>query len=93
MITLLSVVSVALALAIVGVVAIYLILIFIALKRAGDHLEALAGGLVEVQHDTGRLEDKLSTVNRGLAGLAPPLLAVNGNLAAIIEVAARGARG
>jgi hypothetical protein len=93
MIALLAAVSVGLALAIVGVVAIYLILIFIALKRAGDHLEALAGGLVRVQEDTGPLEDKVGTINGGLAGLAPPLLAVNGNLAAIVEVAARGARG
>jgi hypothetical protein len=93
MIALFIAVSVVLALAIVGVVAIYLILIFIALKRGADHLEALAGGLVKIREDTGPLEDKVSTVNGGLAGLAPPLLAVNSNLAAIVEVAARGVRG
>ena len=93
MITLLTVVSVVLALAIVGVVAIYLILIFIALKRAGDHLEALAGGLVKIREDTGPLEDKVGTINGGLAGLLPPLLAVDGNLARIVEVARSGGRG
>jgi hypothetical protein len=92
MIVLLTSVSLILALAIVGAVAIYLVLIFLALKRAADHLEALAGGLVKILEDTGPLEEKVSTINGGLAGLAPPLLAVNGNLAAIVEVAGRGAR-
>jgi hypothetical protein len=93
MIALFIAVSIVLALAIVGAAAIYRILICIALKRGADHLEALAGGLVKIREDTGPLEDKVSTVNGGLAGLAPPLLAVNSNLAAIVEVAARGVRG
>jgi hypothetical protein len=93
MIDLLTALSVVLALAIVAVVAIYLILIFVALKRAADHLEALATGLIKIRDDTGPLEEKVGTINGGLAGLAPPLLAVNGNLAAIVEVATRGARG
>lgn len=92
MIALLTAVSLILALAIVGVVAVYLILILVALKRAADHLERLAGGLVQIRDDTRPLEDKVGTINGGLAGLLPPLLAVNGNLGRIVEVAGRGTR-
>lgn len=93
MIVLLTAVSIVLAVAIVGVVAIYLILIFVALKRAGDHLAALAGGLVKIRDDTGPLDGKIEAINGGLAGLAPPLLAVNDNLGAIVDVARAGGRG
>lgn len=93
MIAFLTAVSLVLALAIVGVVAIYLILIFVALKRAGDHLAALAGGLVKIREDTGPLEGKIETINGGLAGLLPPLVAVGDNLAAIVDVARAGGRG
>lgn len=91
MIAFLTAVSVILALAIVGLVAVHLVLIFVALKRAGDHLEALAGGLGRIRDDTGPLEDKVETINRALAGLVEPLLAVNDGLAKITEIAARGA--
>jgi len=92
MIAVLTAASIILALAIVGVVAVYLVLIFIALKRAADHLEALAGELVRVRDDTGPLEDKVAAINGGLAGLLAPLLAVNGNLGRIVEVARAGGR-
>lgn len=93
MIGFLTVVSIILALAIVGVVAVYLVLIFVALKRAADHLEQLAGGLVQICDHTRPLEDKVTTINGGLAGLVAPLLAVNGNLTKIVEVARSGGRG
>jgi hypothetical protein len=93
MIAFLIAVSIILALAIVGVVAVYLVLIFLALKRGADHLERLAGGLAQVRDDTGPLEDKVTTINGGLAGLLPPLLAVDGNLARIVEVARSGGHG
>jgi hypothetical protein len=87
MIATLTVLSLALAAAIVGVVAWHLILVFLALKRAADHLEALAGGLLRVRDDTVPLEAKITTVNGGLAGLVAPLLAVNDHLARIVGVA------
>lgn len=93
MIVFLTVASVVLALAIVGVVAVYLVLIFLALKRGADHLAALAEGLVQIRDHTRPLDDKVDTINRGLAALAPPLLAVARNLAAIVEVARSGGRG
>jgi hypothetical protein len=92
MIAFLTWVSVILALAIVAVVAVYLILILLALKRGADHLEALAGQLVKIRDDTRPLEGKVTTINGGLAGLLPPLLATNGNLARIVEVASAGPR-
>lgn len=79
--------SVLLALVIVLVVAYHLIGIFVALKRGGDHLEALAGGLVKVRDDTGPLNAKVDEINTGLTALAPPLLSANDNLAAIVGVA------
>lgn len=92
MIALLTIASLVLAGAIVGVVAVYLILIFLALKRAADHLQGLAEGLVRVRDDTGPLEDKVRTINGGLQALLDPLLAVNDNLAAIVDVAHAGRR-
>jgi hypothetical protein len=76
----------------VAVVAVYLVLILLALKRGADHLEALAGQLVTIRDDTRPLEGKVATINGGLAGLLPPLLAVNGNLGRIVEVAGAGPR-
>jgi hypothetical protein len=93
MIPFLTVVSIFLALAIVGVVVAYLVLIVVALKRAADHLEQLAGGLVQIRNHTRPLEGKVGTINGGLARLVAPLLAVDGNLARIVEVARSGGRG
>ena len=87
MITLLTTLSLILTGAIVGVVAVYLILIFLALKRAADHLQVLADGLVRIRDDTAPLESKVGTINGGLARLVDPLLAVNDHLAAIVAVA------
>lgn len=92
MMTILTLLSVVLAGAIVAVVAVYLILIFLALKRTADHLQALAGGLVQIRDDTAPLEEKVRAVNGGLGALLDPLLAVNDNLAAIVDVARAGRR-
>jgi hypothetical protein len=87
MIAALTWISVILALVIVLVVAYHLIGVIVALKRAGDHLEALAGGLVKVRDDTAPLNGRVDEINAGLMALAPPLLAANDNLAAIVGVA------
>ncbi|WP_306007266.1 hypothetical protein [Aquicoccus porphyridii] len=87
MIAALTWISVILALVIVLVVAYHLIGIFVALKRGADHLEALAGGLAKIRDDTRPLNGRVDDIDKGLEALAPPLLAANGNLAAIVDVA------
>ena len=87
MITVLTVITLVLVLAIVLLVAYHLIGIFIALKRGADHLEKLAGGLSKIRDDTRPLNTKIDTVNAGLSDLVAPLLGANGNLAAIVKIA------
>lgn len=89
MIETLALISLVLALVIVAVVAYHLIGIFLALKRGGDHLEKLASGLVAIRDNTAPLNSKIDTINGGLGALLAPLLAANGNLAAIVKVASR----
>jgi hypothetical protein len=86
----LTVISLVLVLAIVLIVAYHLIGIYLALKRGGDHLEKLAGGLVKIQNDTADLNAKVDTINGGLSSLVAPLLGANDNLAAIVKVATSG---
>ena len=87
MIEVLGIVSLVLVLVIVLVVAYHLIGIYVALKRGADHLEKLAAGLVEIRDNTAPLNEKIDAINGGLSALLPPLLAANGNLAAIVKVA------
>ena len=87
MITLFTILSLVLVLVIVAVVAWHLIGIFISLKRGADHLAALAGGLVAIRDNTEPLNGKVDEINAGLTELVAPLMAANGNLAAIVEVA------
>jgi hypothetical protein len=90
MVETLAITSIVLVLVVVLVVAYHLIGIFFALRHAAIHLQALAGGLQKVQADTAPLNNKIDTINVGLSALLPPLLAANGNLAKIVEVASRG---
>jgi hypothetical protein len=88
MITLLTIVTLVLALAIVAAVAWHLVGIYVALKRAGDHLEALAGGLTAVRDHTMPLNGKVDAINAGLAALLPPLgstAASLGNIASALK--------
>ncbi len=87
MILTLAYISLVVVLVIVLVVAYHLIGIYIALKRGADHLEALAGGLVAIRDNTAPLNGRVEDINTGLAALVAPLLAANGNLAAIVKVA------
>lgn len=87
MITLFTWLSLILVLVIVAVVAWHLIGIFISLKRGADDLEKLAGGLVAIRDNTAPLNGKVDDINAGLSELVSPLLAANGNLAAIVTVA------
>ena len=88
MIAALTAITLVLAVVIVLAVAYHLIGVYVALKRGGDHLEKLAGHLVKVRDDTGPLNDRVDAINAGLVALAHPLLAANGNLAAIADVCA-----
>ncbi len=88
MIMTLAYITLAVVLVIVLVLAYHLIGIYVALKRGGDHLEALAGGLIAVRDNTAPLNGCVDEINAGLTALVAPLLAVNGNLAAIVKVAA-----
>ena len=87
MISTFATLSLILVLVIVAVVAWHLIGIFIALKRGADHLQQLAGGLVAIRDNTVPLNGKVDEINAGLTELVSPLLAANGNLAAIVTVA------
>lgn len=89
MVDILALVSVAVTLIVVLVVAYHLIGIYWALRKGRLHLAQLAGGLAQIRDDTAPLNAKLGTVNIGLSALAPPLLAANANLGRIVEVAAR----
>ncbi len=90
MVITLTLVSVVLALAVILVIAYHLIGIWLALRNGRRHLEKLAGGLAQIRTDTGPLNGKVATINAGLSALERPLLAANGNLAAIVAIARRG---
>lgn len=87
LIDLLGLVTLVLTLAIVLLVAWHLAGIYLALRRAADHLQKLAGGLARIRDDTGPLNAKVDTINRGLKQLVPPLTGANANLAAIVRIA------
>lgn len=89
MILTLAYITLAVVLIIVLVVAYHLIGIYIALKRGGDHLETLAGGLMAIRDNTAPLNGRMDEINAGLTALSAPLLAANGNLAAIVKVVTR----
>lgn len=89
MILTLAYITLAVVLIIVLVVAYHLIGIYIALKRGGDHLETLAGGLMAIRDNTAPLNGRMDEINAGLTALIAPLLAANGNLAAIVKVLTR----
>ena len=69
------------------VLVVYLIGIIIALWGAGNSLAKLAGGLVAIRDNTQPLGEHVQAVNGGLATLLSGLLAVNGDLVAIVKVA------
>ncbi len=89
MIATLSVISLVLALVVVLIVAYHLVGIYLALLKGRGHLAKLAGGLAKIRDDTGPLNGKIETINGGLSQLAPPLLAANGHLARIVDIAKR----
>lgn len=89
MINALTIISLILTVAIVLVLAYYLIQIFFCLKRGADRLEALAGGLVAIRDNTAPLDSSLLEANRQLSALLNPLAATNLNLLAVIDFASQ----
>lgn len=73
--------------AVVLVLVGYLVGIIVALWDAKNSLAQLAGGLVAVRDQTRPLGQHVGSINTGLANLLKGLLAVNGDLAAIVHVA------
>ena len=69
------------------VLVVYLIGIIVALLGAKRSLAKLAGGLVAIRDHTAPLGEKVGTINGGLTMLLQGLLAVNGDLVAIVRVA------
>ncbi len=87
MTTLLVYLTLGVTAAIVLVLVVYLIGIIIALYGAKKNLAKLAGGLVAVRDNTQPLGQHLQSINGGLSTLLKGLLAVNGDLAAVVRVA------
>lgn len=73
--------------AVVLVLVAYLLGIIVALWGAKNSLAQLAGGLIAVRDNTQPLGHHLQAINGGLSDLLKGLLAVNGDLAAIVRVA------
>lgn len=83
-------VTLAVVFAVVLVLVAYLVGIIVALAGARRSLAKLAGGLVAIRDHTGPLGDKVGAIDGGLVALLKGLLAVNGDLAAIVRVAQGG---
>ena len=66
--------------AIVLVVAYHLIGIFWYLKKTGDNLENLAGGLIQISANTNPLESNIDDLNNGLNLLISNFLTTLKNL-------------
>jgi len=75
--------SILLAVVIVAVAAWHLIVIAVHLKRTGDALEKLAGGLVAVRDHTAPLKGHVGQLNDGLGALHRKLQGVRDGLSAI----------
>lgn len=71
---------------VVLVLVIYLVLIIVALRRAGDHLQNLAGGLQKIVDDTEPLTGHLGVINGALTKLHGGLSSVDDHLIGIAKV-------
>ena len=87
MTSLLLYLTLAVTAAVVLVLVAYLVGIIIALWGAKNSLAKLAGGLAAVRDNTQPLGQDIQDLNGGLSALLKGLLAVNGDLAAIVKVA------
>ncbi len=84
--TILTYLTLAIGAVIVVVLVVYLVLTIVALRRAGDHLANLAGGLQAIIDNTQPLEEHLTTINGALGTLQEGLSSVDNNLVGVAEV-------
>ncbi len=78
--------TIVVALIIVLALVYYLVSIIVALRRAGNHLAALAGGLQAIVDHSAPLEPHLTTINGALGTLEEGLDAVDEDLVAAAQV-------
>ena len=86
MTTILTYASVLVAAIVVVALVVYLVAIIIALRRAGDNLQALAGGLQQVVDNTAPLPAHLTTINGALGTLKDGLHSVDQHLVGVAKV-------
>lgn len=70
---------------VVAVLAVYLVLIAVALLRANRNLAKLVGGLEAIRDNTTPLAQDLSTINAAAGTLRNRLMAVDEHLRGIIQ--------
>jgi len=87
MLTILTLVTIALAVVYVLVLAVTLILVAYHLLRAARLATTLAEGLEKVDEQTAKLPEYLPTINGALVKLLAGLVSVDGHLGAIAHVA------
>lgn len=86
MATILTRITLLLAVVIVAVVAVHLILIATALRRANQNLTKLVGGLEAIRDNTAPLGQDLPTINGAAIALRDQLGAVDHNLQKVIQL-------
>lgn len=84
--TILTIVTIIVALVVVAVLVVYLVSIIVALRRAGDHLAALAGGLQAIKDSSAPLASHLTVINGALDTLHGGLVSVDNHLVDVAEV-------
>jgi uncharacterized phage infection (PIP) family protein YhgE len=81
----LTLLTLAITVAVVGVVAAYLVQIAVALTRANNNLAKLAGGLEAIRNNTAPLAEDLGSINSAAVTVRDGLIAADGNLVKVIE--------
>ena len=84
-VTVLTGITLVLAGAIVLVVAYHLIKIYLNLKKTGDNLELLAGGLAQINQNTVPLGEGIGQLNGGLSVLLEEFKAALSNLSQLAK--------
>lgn len=84
--SLLTLITLVIVAVVVLVLVVYLVGIIIALRRAGNELERLAGGLQKIVDDTAPLTANVGVVNDALGRLREGLRSVDAHLVGIAKV-------
>jgi uncharacterized protein YoxC len=81
--SLLTIITLVIVLVVVLVLVVYLVGIILALRRAGNELERLAGGLQKIVDDTTPLKERVGTINGALGQLREGLGSVDRHLVGV----------